>query len=150
MEHCFYHQKHRWNSSWFMPVAVFFLEIFRLPFFFSTPPSKPRTPFERGQVNTCCACVFGLDDDLLCTNLHDTGHATFHSAYIVSKQRKSAIAQPVVGACLWLYWLQCAIKPIIYVARSKRWINRLCRCLPEMSNENMPSCFSSRNRYSTV
>lgn len=68
---------------------------------------------------------------------------------IVSKQRKSAIAQPVVGACLWLYWLQCAIKPIIYVARSKRWINRLCRCLPEMSNENMPSCFSSRNRYST-
>lgn len=44
----------------------------------------------------------------------------------------------------WLYWLQCACKPIIYFLRSRRCISCLRKyCGPDMINENMTSCFST-------
>ena len=59
---------------------------------------------------------------------------------------KKVIGDDVVCAFLWLYWLQCAIKPFIYVLRSDRCTNCLCcRCCgPGKENENMNSCFRRR------
>ncbi|KAJ7353889.1 hypothetical protein OS493_031596 [Desmophyllum pertusum] len=62
---------------------------------------------------------------------------------------KGAITGDVLCPVLWLYWLQCAIKPIIYVVRSEKCMHRLCRCLrrSEMTNEVMPRCFSNRKLF---
>ena len=59
---------------------------------------------------------------------------------------KTVIGDDVVCAFLWLYWLQCAIKPFIYVLRSDRCTNCLCcRCCgPGKENENTTSCFRRR------
>ena len=50
------------------------------------------------------------------------------------------------SAFLWLYWLQCAIKPFIYVLRSDNCTSCLCcRCCgPGRENENTTSCFGRR------
>lgn len=49
---------------------------------------------------------------------------------IVNMQRRDAGKDPIpdslTGVFLWMYWLQCATKPIIYVLRSPRCMN--CRC----------------------
>ena len=69
---------------------------------------------------------------------------------IVNKRRrgagKSTSTEELISAFLWMYWLQCAIKPIIYVLRSQRCTSFLCQChCTEMANETTSSC-SSRSR----
>ena len=54
--------------------------------------------------------------------------------------RKDAIPAKLTSVFLWVYWLQCATKPIIYVLRSPRCINCQCRRY-DAENEN-ESCFS--------
>ena len=61
-----------------------------------------------------------------------------HLARLVNQQReragRNAIADDVLCALIWLYWLQCAIKPLVYVVRSERFTCRLCHCLPGIRN----------------
>ena len=71
--------------------------------------------------------------------------------HLVNEQRKNsgkgAIAEDVICAFLWLYWLQCAIKPIVYVSRSERCICRACDCLSGVEDITGTSrCFGCRNR----
>ena len=50
---------------------------------------------------------------------------------IVNMQRRDAGKDPIpdslTGVFLWMFWLQCATKPIIYVLRSPRCMNCHCR-----------------------
>ena len=71
-------------------------------------------------------------------------------ALIVNQQRrhagKDAIPNKLACVFLWMYWLQCATKPIIYVLRSPRCMNSQCRRYhDETTNESTTNCFS-RNR----
>ncbi len=65
----------------------------------------------------------------------------------VNKQRriagKTASSGELLSAFLWIYWFQCATKPIIYVLRSQRChTSCLCQChCTEMTDESMASCF---------
>ena len=66
---------------------------------------------------------------------------------IVNKRRrgagKSASTEELGSAFLWMYWLQCATKPIIYVLRSKRCTSCLCQWhCTEMANESTSSRFN--------
>lgn len=66
---------------------------------------------------------------------------------IVNKQRrnvgKDTIPDNLACVFLWMYWLQCAAKPIIYFLRSPRCMNCQCRRHhAEMTNESTTSCFS--------
>ena len=68
---------------------------------------------------------------------------------IVNMQRRDAGKDPVpaslTGVFLWMYWLQCATKPIIYVLRSPRCMNCQCRRYhDEVTNESTSR--SSRHR----
>ena len=72
-----------------------------------------------------------------------------HAARLVNQQReragKDAIADDVLCALLWLYWLQCGIKPLVYVVRSERFACRLCHCLPGIRNGSTSRVFGRRN-----
>lgn len=65
---------------------------------------------------------------------------------LVNKQRriagKSTSPDDLVSVFLWMYWLQCATKPIIYVLRSQRCrTSCLCQChCTEMTDESTASC----------
>ena len=71
-----------------------------------------------------------------------------HVARLVDQQRKragkDAIADDVLCALIWLYWLQCAIKPLVYVVRSERFTCRLCHCLPGIRNGSTSIVFGRR------
>ena len=59
---------------------------------------------------------------------------------------KTVITDDAVCAFIWLYWLQCAIKPFVYVLRSDRCTSCLCCrfCGRGQENENTNSCFGRR------
>ena len=65
---------------------------------------------------------------------------------IVNLQRKDAgkdsISESLTGVFLWMYWLQCATKPIIYVLRSPRCMNCQCRRYHVEVTKDGRSCFS--------
>ena len=71
-----------------------------------------------------------------------------HVARLVNLKRKRAgkdeIADDVLCFLLWLYWLQCAIKPLVYVVRSERFTCRLCHCLPGIRNGSTSRVFGRR------
>lgn len=75
---------------------------------------------------------------------------------IVNMQRrdagKDAIPDLLTGVFLWMYWFQCATKPIIYILRSSRCMNCQCRRYHvEVANEGTTSCFSrDRSRVCEV
>ena len=75
-----------------------------------------------------------------------------HVARTVNIQRANrgqiGVANDVICAFLWLYWLQCAIKPVIYVARSERYTRRLCRCFSDEKSGEARRCFRGGNRAS--
>lgn len=71
-----------------------------------------------------------------------------HVARLVNQQRKRAgkdeIRDDVLCVLLWLYWLQCAIKPLVYVVRSERFTCRLCHCLYGIRNGSTSRVFGRR------
>ena len=76
----------------------------------------------------------------------------FHVARTIDVHRKIngklGINDNIISAFLWLYWLQCAIKPVIYVARSERCSCCSWRFYRSEENEEVVSCFWRRNRAS--
>ena len=78
----------------------------------------------------------------------------FHVARTIDVHRKIngklGVNDNIISAFLWLYWLQCAIKPVIYVARSERCSCRSWRFYRSEENEELVTqCFWSGNRAST-
>lgn len=71
-----------------------------------------------------------------------------HIARLVSERRKlsgrSAIAEDVQCAFLWMYWLQCVVKPLVYAARSERFSCHCC--LPTKRNSAISRFLWRRNR----
>ena len=69
---------------------------------------------------------------------------------IVNTQRrdagKDAIPAKLTSVFLWMYWLQCATKPIIYVLRSPRCINCQCRRYDAKNENESTTCCLSRER----
>ena len=61
---------------------------------------------------------------------------------------KVGINDNIISAFLWLYWLQCAIKPAIYVVRSERCSCCSWRFHRSEENQEMVSCSWRRNRAS--
>ena len=61
---------------------------------------------------------------------------------------KSAVADEVIVVFMWLYWLQCAMKPVIYVARSERCASCMCLYLKEIGTGERSNCWWRRNRAS--
>ena len=65
---------------------------------------------------------------------------------IVNTRRRDAgedsLPDSLAGVFLWMYWFQCATKPIIYVLRDSRCMNCQCRRYHvEATNEGRTSCF---------
>ena len=65
---------------------------------------------------------------------------------VVNMQRRDAgeeaIPDSLAALFLWMYWFQCATKPIIYVLRSSRCLTCQCRRYQvEATNEGTTSCF---------
>lgn len=65
---------------------------------------------------------------------------------VVKRQKrhaaKNATPHELVSAFLWMYWFQCATKPIIYILRSQRCTSCLCQShCTEALNENTSCCF---------
>lgn len=60
---------------------------------------------------------------------------------------KSLIPDKVVCVFLWLYWLQCSIKPFVYVMRSNKCTRCLfCGfCVTGLEGEKLTSCFGRQH-----
>ena len=60
---------------------------------------------------------------------------------------KDSNPESLTGVFLWIYWLQCATKPIIYVLRSPRCMNCQCRRYHVEVTKAGRSCFSRARSY---